>query len=141
MVDEQHQTLAGEAWQGGPIVLSWGDVISGSWHARDGFNVVIHEFAHHLDGLDGEMGGTPPFGNTDDDKKWAVVMRREFAALQHATERGLPTLLDYYGATNEAEFFAVASECFIELPQELRRQHGELFELMCRLYKFDPSQW
>ena len=139
IVDED-QHNAGEAWQGGPIVLSWADVRKGN-QAADGQNVVVHEFAHHLDGLDGEMGGSPPFDNPDDQQHWYDVLQREHQALRHAAQTGQWALLDYYGATNQAEFFAVASEFFFELPVELQQAHPELYELLTRLYKVDPRQW
>lgn len=139
IVDED-QHNAGEAWQGGPIVLSWADVRKGN-HAADGQNVVVHEFAHHLDGLDGEMGGSPPFDHADDQKRWYEVLQHEYQTLRQAAQAGQWTLLDYYGATNQAEFFAVASEFFFELPVELQQAHPELYELLTRLYKIDPRQW
>ena len=140
MIVDEDQHNSGEAWQGGPIVLSWKDVQQGLKH-HDGNNVVVHEFAHHLDGIDGEMGGNPPFANREDQELWKQVSAREFENLVEAAEDEIPTLLDHYGATNRAEFFAVASETFIELPHELSHEHPDLFELLTKLYKFDPRLW
>ena len=131
---------SGVAYESGQIVLSWQDVVRGS-HAADGYNVVIHEFAHHLDGLDGEMGGSLPFDDPTDSQRWHDVASRELTALKTAAKRGQRTLLDHYGATNLAELFAVASENFFERPVALAGHHPELFELLRRFYKIDPTQW
>ena len=132
---------AGEAWQGGPIILSWPDALQGARNEDDGRNLVFHEFAHALDGLDGHMGGDPVFSDPTDVLQWATVVDREFAALGDARDRNIGTLLDHYGATNTAEFFAVASETFFEQPQELSREHAELFELLKKYYHIDPRNW
>ena len=116
LIVAENQHNAGEAWQGGPIVLSWNDVLEGNRFHNDGHNVVVHEFAHHLDGIDGEMGGSPPFDSADDRRWWNEVMPAEFEELCLAVAEGRWTVLDHYGATNEAEFFAVASEAFFRNP-------------------------
>ena len=139
LTGESHR--AGEAWQGGPIILSWPDALQGSRNEDDGRNLVIHEFAHALDGLDGHMGGDPIFSDPTDVSQWATVVDQEFAALVDARANHQRTLLDHYGATNPAEFFAVASETFFEQPSELRREHGELFELLKKYYQVDPRNW
>ena len=135
------QYRSGEAWQGGPIVLSWRDVLSGGRDPDDGRNVVIHEFAHALDGLDGEMGGSPIFDTPELSQRWETVMEREFAALSRARDMRSSSLLDYYGATNHAEFFAVSTETFFENPHAMKRTHGELFQLLQGYFKVDPAQW
>jgi len=132
---------AGEAWQNGQVVLSWRDVVSDSRNPFDGRNLVIHEFAHCLDGLDGEMGGSLTFGDTATTQRWHRVCESEFETLVRATERRQKTLLDYYGATNQAEFFAVASETFFEKPRQLKEEHAELFELLAKYYRLDPGKW
>lgn len=132
---------AGEAWQGGPIILSWKDTLSGGRDQDDGHNLVIHEFAHALDGLDGEMGGNVMFDDTASGQSWQRVVDQEFATLVQAKESGTRTLLDHYGATNKAEFFAVASETFFEQPRELSHDHTELFELLRKYYRLDPTDW
>jgi len=110
----QSQYRAGEAWQGGPIILSWEDTLGGGRNEDDGYNLVIHEFAHALDGLDGEMGGNVMFDDVESGEAWQRVVESGFAELVQAKETGRRTLLDHYGATNKAEFFAVASETFFE---------------------------
>ena len=133
--------LAGEAWPRSPIVLSWRDVLAGGANPHDGRNVVFHEFAHHLDGIDGDTDGTPPLESREQYRRWDDVFFREFRQLVQAAKEGGPTLLDYYGATNEAEFFAVASECFFECGGELRARHPELYEILHGFYRLDTASW
>ena len=141
LVEGQSQHRAGEAWQGGPIILSWKDSLSGGRNEDDGQNVVIHEFAHALDGLDGEMGGSVMFDDAKTTLAWRKVVDEGFAELCDAKETGRRTLLDHYGATNRAEFFAVATETFFEQPRELADEHPELFSLLKKYYRIDPGQW
>lgn len=135
------RTHLGEAWQGGPVILSWRDTLSGGRNEDDGRNLVFHEFAHALDGLDGEMGGEVVFSDDVTAASWRAVVEREYNELCEAKSRGRRTLLDHYGATNKAEFFAVASETFFEQPDELLDDHAELFELLKAYYRVDPIQW
>ena len=132
---------SGESWQGGPVVLSWHDVLSGGRNPHDGINVVVHEFAHALDGLDGEMGGHVVFDDPAVTARWNEVIKREYEQLRVAADFDYPSILDYYGATNRAEFFAVASETFFEEPELLRQVKPELFELFREYYRVDPSDW
>jgi len=133
--------VLGEAWYGGPVVLSWREVLRGARNPYDGRNVVLHEFAHQLDALDGAMGGTPPLANAELVRRWEQVVGREFEALVDHVRHGRPTLLDPYGATNLSEFFAVATEAFFERAAEFRREHPELYELLQRFYQQDPATW
>ncbi|QEG25255.1 M90 family metallopeptidase [Mariniblastus fucicola] len=132
---------AGEAWQGGPIILSWKDSLSGGRNEDDGQNVVIHEFAHALDGIDGEMGGSVMFDDAESTQTWSRVVEEGYAELVQAKETGRRTLLDHYGATNEAEYFAVATETFFEQPREMSREYGELFSLLKKYFRLDPIPW
>jgi MtfA peptidase len=137
---ERSSATIGEAWSNGGIVLSWPDVRA-IREDSDGHNVVIHEFAHHLDGLDGERGGSIPFSNREDQQTWDEVSRAELDKLIEDVRWGRPTVLDPYGATNRAEFFAVCSECFFEVPDRLSHSHSELFELLKRFYHVNPLDW
>ena len=132
---------SGEAWQGGPIILSWEAVRSEGRHARLGRNVVLHEFAHHMDGLDGKTDGAPPLTDFEFEKKWYRVTETEHQRLLELAQRGEATLLDHYGATSQAEFFAVATECFFTQPHELADEHRDLFAVLTRLFGQDPRQW
>ena len=135
------QSLAGEAWQDGRISLSWAQVQHGFMYPEDGHNVVIHEFAHHIDAVSGSMDGRPVLSQNSDQRLWNQVSQREYQQLVHEVQSMKPTLLDSYGATNEAEFFAVASEFFFELPDLLSREHALLYDLLVKLYCVDPREW
>ena len=141
MVVEEGRPLAGQAWQGGPVVLSWADVLAGSRSNTDGRNLVVHEFAHCLDGLDGEMGGNPVFDDPELSRRWQKVCVREFEQLKRAAIAGRRVLLDHYGASSRAEFFAVASETFFEMPERMQQSMPELFELMVEFYRVNPATW
>ena len=138
---QQDQAIFGAAWRAGVVSLSWQHVLASGRRAADGHNVVLHEFAHVLDGIDGEMGGSPPFGDRDLEQRWATVSRRETDRLHTASLKGERTFLDHYGGSNESEFFAVASESFFERPGGLGANHPEVFELLRELYKVDPRDW
>ena len=103
------------------MVLAWDAVQYGAAEASDGKNVVLHEFAHQLDFENYATDGTPALETRQQQLNWAQVMRTEFASLRAADDTGIPTLLDTYGATNPAEFFAVAVEAFFEQPYALGR--------------------
>lgn len=119
----------GQAWYDGPVVLAWDNVLKGGRNPRDGLNVVIHEFAHQLDYLDGVIDGTPPLRRKGDYAKWQEVMTREFERLKRDAANGSPRVLDEYGATNHAEFFAVATEAFFEKPRQMCTRPRTLFSL------------
>jgi Mlc titration factor MtfA (ptsG expression regulator) len=129
----------GEAWHRGPVVLAWDEVRAGGQNHRDGRNVVLHEFAHQLDFLDGLIDGTPPLRDAEQYREWQRVMTAEFDRLRADVERGRATLLDAYGATNPGEFFAVATECFFEKPRQLQEQHPEVYEVLRGYYCQDPA--
>jgi hypothetical protein len=133
--------LSGEAWPRSPIVLSWRDVLEGIANPHDGYNVVFHEFAHHLDGLDGDTDGTPPLESRQQYAAWDAVVSTEYNRLVQAVNAGTPSLLREYGATNRAEFFAVATECFFERGQELKQRQPELYDVLRGFYQFDTASW
>ena len=131
----------GEAWHRGPIVLSWREVLSGGRDASGGTNVVLHEFAHYIDGLDGEVDGSPPLVGREEHQRWYRVTEAEYLRLVGQARRNEVSLLDHYGASNRAEFFAVATECFFEQPHAMQAQHGELYGVLQDFYRQDPAQW
>jgi len=141
MIVDETAVIEGESWQDGRLVFSWSDVRHDSRHWPHHSNLVFHELAHHLESLDGETGGTPPLGNAELQRRWQAVSQREFAKLRERVRQGEPTLLRGYGATNPAEFFAVASEHFFCEPHELEALHGELYELLAAFYRQDPRRW
>jgi Mlc titration factor MtfA (ptsG expression regulator) len=141
VLQEQRQVLSGESWTQGQVILSWQDTLDGAAVADDGRNVVIHEFAHQLDQEKGHANGAPGLALSSQYKAWSRVLGHEFAQLQAAAARGDETLLSPYGATNPAEFFAVASEVFFEQPLPLAVQHPALYEQLSRYYRVNPLSW
>ena len=130
----------GEAHMGGTVVLSWPDVVEGAANADDGRNLVFHEFAHVLDLADRYADGVP--GLTGAARhRWEAVADAAFQKHAAAVDRGLPGLLDAYGATDPAEFFAVATECFFEKPRTLRMKLPDLFGILREFYNLDPGEW
>jgi hypothetical protein len=131
--------LAGQAHHGGgPVVLVWDKTKGGSRDPRNGHNVVFHEFAHKLDMLDGRIDGTPPLRGSPELREWAEVCSRAYHELQADTERGKGSFMDAYGATSEAEFFAVATETFFERPGLLQQEQPKLYEVLRLFYRQDP---
>ena len=129
----------GEAHYRGPVILSWDEVLHDGRHPGAGRNLVIHEFAHQLDMLDGEIDGTPPLRSRKDYRRWHKVMTAEYNELIAEAEQGRPTLLDNYGTTNVGEFFAVATECFFDRPVELTNEHPRLYALLRDYFGQDPA--
>ena len=148
IMEEIHQQRAGESWAEGAVVLAW-DVMRGHISApENGHNLVLHEFAHQLDFEDGAADGVPVLGQGESYLNrrrryaaWTRVMRSEFERLRAQIQHGENTILRDYGATNAAEFFAVATECFFGKPQALRQEHPELYEEMKWYYQQDPAGW
>lgn len=141
VVSNEHGVLSGEAWGHGRIILSWDSVRKGVYDFNDGRNVVLHEFAHQLDGESGSMNGAPLLYSKGAYGSWAAIMSREYNALVDHTYFGKPSVLDEYGATNPAEFFAVATESFFEEPEALADEHKELYEQLMSYFHVDPRQW
>lgn len=139
VVREDPAIHLGESWNDGAVVLSWNSARRGAADPRDGKNVILHEFAHQLDQEDGAADGTPELDTWALYAPWARVLSEHYLALQKAALAGRKTLLDHYGATHEAEFFAVASECFFERPLQLRTRHPELYDELSRYYGQDPA--
>jgi Mlc titration factor MtfA (ptsG expression regulator) len=131
--------VLGEAQLRGPVILVWDAVRRTGRHPESGHNVVYHEFAHKLDMLDGRADGTPPLHGRAEYQRWVRVCSREYLALRERSVLGKSGLLDAYGATNEAEFFAVATEQFFDQPVALRGRHPELYEVLQAFYRLDPA--
>ncbi len=141
VVHSGNNTMLGESWSNGRLILSWDDVESGARDFHDGHNVVLHEFAHQLDQESGSSNGAPLLGTGSSYQSWARVLADEFNQLQRQAELGQDSLLDHYGASNPAEFFAVATEAFFERPTELKQLHPALFEQLYSFYRVDPALW
>ena len=122
----------------GAVVFAWDAVKSGATDSADGKNVVIHEFAHQLDFENYATDGAPSLATREQQLSWREVMKAEFASLRIAGETGIPTLLDTYGATDPAEFFAVATEAFFMRPCALRARHPKLYAELRNYFQQDP---
>jgi Mlc titration factor MtfA (ptsG expression regulator) len=131
----------GESWNTGVVVLSWNSVAGGARNFQDGHNVTFHEFAHQLDQEDGAADGVPILGETNAYQTWARVFSFEYEDLVEKTKRGKKDVMYEYGASNPAEFFAVATETFFEKPRQMKNKHPELFEKLRGYYKVDPTEW
>lgn len=119
-------------------MLAWDHVFRDAGDIHDGHNVVLHEFAHALDLQDGTADGTPPLPRSRY-LAWARVLGDAYADLRERIARHRPSILDEYGSTNPAEFFAVATECFFEKPLPLERAYPALYEELRRFYRRDPA--
>ncbi len=134
VLHEWDDELAGEAMPGGPVVLSW-DAAANDPH----INVVLHEFAHKLDMLNGEANGVPPLHPGMSAPAWRQALEEAYAGFCDAVERGRDTWLDPYAAEHPSEFFAVLSEAFFEDPAETRRRYPDFYAQLCLFYRQDPA--
>ncbi|HEY1790854.1 MAG TPA: M90 family metallopeptidase [Verrucomicrobiae bacterium] len=148
IMEERDESRLGESWREGAVVLAWDAVCSGLADPLDGHNVVLHEFAHQLDYEDGFADGAPLLGQGESlsarkrrYSEWSRVMQEEYERLRARVLRGQPDVLREYGATNPAEFFAVATESFFCKSRQLREQHPALYEQMSWYYRQDPAKW
>jgi len=139
MTDEPSERL-GEAWLRGPVVLSWDAALAGGRRARDGRNVVYHEFAHKLDMLDGVADGVPILEDRADYQRWYAAMMNEYQALKKDLARGRKGLLRPYGGSAPEEFFAVAVEVFFEQGARLKREAPELYGVLKGYFRQDPAE-
>jgi hypothetical protein len=139
LVTEERLAEAGTAAGWGTVVLSWSDVLAGGRCESDGRNVVFHEFAHQLDMDYGAADGVPRLGSDSEAENWSQVMSAEYQELTAAIERGERPFLDPYGATNAAEFFAVATENFFERAAAMRDQRPALYAALRGFYRRDPA--
>ena len=134
VVHEFTDVLSGEAWQGGPLIISWRDVQM----AGEGYNVVIHEFAHKLDMLNGEADGIPALHSGIAEAEWAATFFAAYDDFCQRVDSGEDTIIDPYASDDPAEFFAVLSECFFEVPALVDREYPALYALLQRYYRQDP---
>ena len=140
-LSDRREVHLGESWNNGTLVLSWCDVTRTSHDMRDGHNLVLHEFAHQLDQEDGVGDGVPILEQRSKYFHWAEVLDKEYQHLVAMTRKGHRDVLQAYGATNPAEFFAVATEAFFEKPTPLHRKHPELYQELKDFFRLDPETW
>ena len=138
---DQREVRLGESWVSGTVVLSWCDVKRSAHDIRDGHNLVLHEFAHQLDQEDGVGDGIPIIEQKSKFFSWARVLGDEYDKLVETTRKGKRDVLQAYGATNRAEFFAVATEAFFEKPLPLSHKHPKLYAELKDYYQLDPLTW
>jgi len=138
----------GESWQNGVVLLAWDSVRGGAANPFDGDNVALHEFAHQLDQEDGQADGVPLLGREMATAEqagvyasWGRMLSKEFEEFKHSIEKGRKAVMDSYGGCNQAEFFAVATECFFEKPRQLCRGHPDLYAALKDFYRQDPAAW
>ena len=141
VVTEERQDLLGESWGDGRVILSWDHVRRAGMAEPPAHNVVLHEFAHQLDSESGATNGAPYLGSPERYRSWSEVLSRDFAALREDAWFGREGVLDHYGATDPAEFFAVATEAFFEQPHRLASRHPALYEEFLKYYRVDPRAW
>lgn len=140
-VGDPNSVRLGESWQSGVVVLSWNSVKGGAANFEDGHNVTIHEFAHQLDQENSSADGAPILEDRSSYRTWAHIFSHEYDDFKKDTDKGRRTCIDRYGATNPAEFFAVATETFFEKPEQLHKKRPELYDELKHYYHVDPIKW
>lgn len=141
VVTATRQDMLGESWGDGRVILAWDHVRRAGRVPAAGHNIVLHEFAHQLDTESGSANGAPDLGSRERYRRWSQVLARHFEQLRHEAEWGGQGVIDHYGASSPAEFFAVVTEAFFEQPHQLAARHPELYAEFSRYYALDPSAW
>jgi len=138
IVSSQTSTLSGEAWSRGSVILSWADIERDSFTLHQGHNVVIHEFAHKLDMLNGRANGMPPLHPKMKRQEWTDSLENAYDLLINNLQHQQPHYINEYAATNPAEFFAVISEYFFTAPRVLQEHRPAVYEQLVLFYKQKP---
>ncbi|MBT8045179.1 MAG: zinc-dependent peptidase, partial [Verrucomicrobiae bacterium] len=131
----------GESWHSGSVILAWESVIAGGRNEEDGHHVSLHEFAHQLDQVDGAADGVPELAGTGSYRAWSQVFSKAYKRFNDKVDRGKRTVIDDYGATNPAEFFAVATETFYEKPRQLKEEYPKVYQQLKSYYQVNPLEW
>ncbi len=137
VVSESDEIRAGEASSLGQVVLAWAECESGLHNPHGPHNVILHEFAHQLDYLDGTADGAPPLSG-EQARQWQATMTRAYEQLRDSLRHHEKPWLDPYGATEPAEFFAVLTESFFQQPTHLKREQPAVYDVLCGFFRFDP---
>jgi Mlc titration factor MtfA (ptsG expression regulator) len=135
LVTEGSEVLSGQTIETDRVIFSWRDVLEGASSGQP-YNVIAHELAHYLDHVHGGALSDPRGTAT-----WHATLAREQAVLRDAIDRGEETLIDPYGTEDSAEFFCVATEAFLETPEEFATRHPVLYAELSRFYGIDPASW
>jgi Mlc titration factor MtfA (ptsG expression regulator) len=138
VVHRVRRPLSGESWLRGPVILSWNDTLHSG--AIDGHNLVIHEFAHKLDMLNGAANGYPPLHRGMSTTDWSTAFGNAFAQFEKQWQAGLPLPFDGYAAESPAEFFAVLSEIFFEQPERIAAVYPDVYAQLKVFYRQDPLE-
>ncbi|HHH38974.1 MAG TPA: zinc-dependent peptidase [Sedimenticola sp.] len=138
LVSSEERVLSGEAWDRGPVILSWDDVSRDSFDPQPGRNVVIHEFAHKLDLLNGRANGMPPLHPEMPVEAWSTALGQAYERLQRQLAHGQHTLINPYAASNPGEFFAVICEYFFTAPNLLQQESPMVYAQLKRYFRQDP---
>jgi MtfA peptidase len=131
------EAMTGESWERGPVIISWADVQEAG--SGRGYNVVIHEFAHKLDMLNGEPNGYPPLHADMQRADWATAFTRAYEDFCSQVDSDAEIEIDEYAAESPAEFFAVMSEAFFECPTVVREMYPLVYTQLARFYRQDPA--
>jgi hypothetical protein len=137
IVHRVKEPMSGESWLAGPVILSWADTAMRG--GNTGYNVVIHEFAHKLDMLNGDANGFPPLHAGMDRAAWSRAFAEAFEDFGRRVERNEPCAIDPYAAEHPSEFFAVMSEAFFENPRAVRDEYGAVYRQLADFYRQDPA--
>ncbi len=141
MIQGPEHALDGESWELGNVVLTWDAAKYESRKLGTGNNVVMHEFAHQLDQANGAADGIPILHSREEYYQWSKILENEFNELCDETENGLEDVIDEYGASSRAEFFAVATEAFFSCPKLMQQKHPALYLALKDFYLLDPVAW
>ncbi|MFC3551400.1 zinc-dependent peptidase [Lysobacter cavernae] len=139
VLHEWQDELIGEAWEMGPVILSWADVVADCGDPRAGFCVAAHEIAHKLDVLDGVLDGTPPLPRPWQ-REWARDFQAAYDALAAQVDAGGDSAIDGYAAEAPEEFFAVVTEYHFSDPQRLREAMPAIAAHLDRFYGPSPFE-
>jgi Mlc titration factor MtfA (ptsG expression regulator) len=140
VMSEFEEDRSGETWEKGSLVISWDEALYGG-DLSDGYNVVLHEFAHQLDLENGAIDGVPKLESAEHYQRWQNVFGDAFRTLRFKVEHGVPSVIDDYGASDPTELFAVATESFFERPRALEREFPPLYKELETYYRLDPTAW
>jgi len=138
VVHVANEPVSGESWLGGPVILSWEDAAGAE--EGSGYNVVIHEFAHKLDMLNGDANGYPPLHEGMGRQVWAEAFSTAYAQFCDSVAAGDAIIIDPYAAESPAEYFAVISEAFFETPLTIKQHFSAVYEQLALFYRQDPAQ-
>src|SRR5437762_8519303 len=114
---EEGVSIAGQLLEQGEVRLAWDEALESGRDPADGYNVVLHEFAHHLDWLDGEVQGAPPLASRYDERRWMAILEQEASQLRADLRAGREIFLPDHASDSPAELFAYSTECFFERPR------------------------